>query len=833
MNPFRSIMVIALSVLFLIPPVQAADDGVRAGMAAPRSDWKQPSAVEVELKGAGNLFNSSSLVIPVPANSTITSASVDLLGKLVKGNQTTVTCDFSQQDAGHRGFKGMVTDFDRASTSLTKLSTGAFSSADYDAVATSDDTRASQPGDYSGNNDGYELFRFHVPVDESAQVDVLWEGYAGTYYSGGSEYSTWIWNAASTIWENMETASPATDKEVRKTYTGDWYIDNRTVNILAMCTDGDDIMTDYVKVTVQGSPYYFPSNLTMDVGANGKTEWTSEENKFNYSLTVEEPAIAIEMQELAFNSPTQYANLTIRFTSTTSGKLKISNFKFTYIAPAWCRGIPDTYHLAEDSQAVQLIDLRPYFIDDGPTLTYLVSFQQDKNKVTATLDADGHSLTFRTIAKNWWGKVRFGVSATDSDGLVTESNNFTVTVDPVNDAPTIQSPGDQKARQGEYFSLQVKAADVDTTLDRNETLNFSDDAPMFDIEPASGWINFTPKQSDVGVFSIIITVTDKAGATASTSFMFTVEDVEDPPVMRSIPDMSATDGEPFMYTVNVTDPDLPYGDSLTFSDDTTLFEINPLTGTVAFTPKTKDIGIYKITITVKDARSKSDRKTMNLTVKNYLGTVDKPPSLEAITEQTAVEGELFSFTVNASDPDLDGGDSLSFTDNSPLFVIGPANGTIEFVPNGLNVGVYKITVTVADQDDLTCSTSFRLTILKKNAPPVLTKVRPKPGTKALVNKDVYLSAEATDPDNDRLTYTWKEGDVVLGTGSGILATFNATGRHTITLVVTDGRAQATNNTYVDVVTSLPAGKGTPGFGAALAFAAVFMAVAGLASRRKR
>lgn len=826
----------AVTFLFLIPPAVSADgdEGANA-IAAPRSEWFQPAAFEAELKQNGSSY-STSFNIPVWANATVSTASFDILGKYVMGNVSSNATDYSEQATrNHKAYKGQVLKFDPARITLKSLSQGQFGSSEYDGVAYSDDTYVSQAGDFSDDIDGYELFCFNVSLDLSTQVDVQWEGCAGTTYSKGRAFSIFIWNwdgYSSGTWQSVGTGSPTSDAVVKNTFTGSGYINDRTVSVLARCDDGYSIFTDYVNVTATGYPFFFPKNPKMDIGVNSRIDWSIPEEKFNYTVNFNDPTLAEELTELARNSPTQYANLTVRITSENPGKVKVSNFQFVYTAPPWCKRIPDTFHLDEDSTATRLIDLKNYFAEDGLTLIYNITYQQDSKKLKAEPDPDGHSLTFKATAKNWWGKLKFRVTATDGDTLTTESNNFTVFVDPVDDPPVILPVGDQKARQGEPFSVQVKATDVDTLLDRNETTNFSDDTDLFNIEATSGWINFTPRQSDVGEYTITIAATDRANVSATSSFRMSVEDVEDPPVLRPIPDILATEEETFTYAVNATDPDLPYGDGIVFSDDTALFDIDPVTGVISFLPHTKDIGVYKITVTVKDTRGKSDRKTMNLTIRNYLGTVDKPPSIPRIPDMTAVDGEPFICTINATDPDLEDGDSLIFTDSSPLFSIGPADGVISFTPNTLNVGTHKITISVEDQDGLTASAAFRLTILKKNAPPNITKVRPKTGTKALVDHDVFLSADAIDSDGDAMTYTWKDGDQLLGTGSGILATFNSTGPHNVTLVVSDGRAQTSSNLTLNIVRSLPSNP-SPGFGMAAAFAAAFMAAVFLSAGRRR
>ena len=70
------------------------------------------------------------------------------------------------------------------------------------------------------------------------------------------------------------------------------------------------------------------------------------------------------------------------------------------------------------------------------------------------------------------------------------------------------------------------------------------------------------------------------------------------------------------------------------------------------------------------------------------------------------------------------------------------------------------------------------------------------------NRDAEVvldGSRSSDPDNDPLTYSWLEGEAVIG--AGIRATnLVAVGSHAISLVVSDGQLNATNTVTVEVIT---------------------------------
>ena len=55
----------------------------------------------------------------------------------------------------------------------------------------------------------------------------------------------------------------------------------------------------------------------------------------------------------------------------------------------------------------------------------------------------------------------------------------------------------------------------------------------------------------------------------------------------------------------------------------------------------------------------------------------------------------------------------------------------------------------------------------------------------------FSGSPSTDPDGDRLIYSWDFGDGRAGTGESVSHTYDSSGAFTVTLTVDDGKEQAT------------------------------------------
>ena len=151
----------------------------------------------------------------------------------------------------------------------------------------------------------------------------------------------------------------------------------------------------------------------------------------------------------------------------------------------------------------------------------------------------------------------------------------------------------QTVNQNSTFLLDVNCSDTDAT----DVITYYDNFTGFEINRSTGLINQTSfNQSFVENNTINISCSDGI-FNASQTFVLTVLNGNDAPVLSSIGPQIATEGVLFTLDVDATDSD---NDNLTFSASTTLFTINPSNGLVNFIPSLSQVGNYTINISVFD-----------------------------------------------------------------------------------------------------------------------------------------------------------------------------------------------------------------------------------------
>ncbi len=191
------------------------------------------------------------------------------------------------------------------------------------------------------------------------------------------------------------------------------------------------------------------------------------------------------------------------------------------------------------------------------------------------------------------------------------------------------------------------------------------------------------------------------------------------PGITSAPVTTATEGVLYSYDVDAADPDP--GDILTYSLDISpaLMTIDPVTGLIQWTPAIGDAGDYTVTVRVTDTGSLFATQTFTISV--ALGAGNHQPVITSTPVTVATEGVLYSYDVDAADPDP--GDILTYSlDISPaLMTIDPVTGLIQWTPAIGDAGDHTVTVRVTDTGSLFATQIFTIAVnpVPGNQPPVV------------------------------------------------------------------------------------------------------------------
>ncbi|MCP4979037.1 MAG: tandem-95 repeat protein, partial [Gammaproteobacteria bacterium] len=451
----------------------------------------------------------------------------------------------------------------------------------------------------------------------------------------------------------------------------------------------------------------------------------------------------------------------------------------------------------------------------------------DNLVVSATL-ADGSALpqwlsfdgsTFSgTPPQDFNGILEFEVSATD--GALSASDNFQLTINAVNDAPVIvNAMGDQSFDEDSPVNFVVPAdtfSDVEgDALVLSATMGDGSELPSWLAFDGSGFTG-TPPANFHGVLALKINASDGALG-VSTDFNLAIEAVNDNPVVTGlIADQNSTEDQSFSFSIPgdlFADVD---GDVLTISSR--LANGGDLPDWITFTgtqfngtPPPDFNGSVEIHVVANDGTvSTSTSFTLNVAPVN-----DAPVVAGSISDQSVDEDQAVSFSLPAGlFADVDG-DTLIRTARLvngaalPAWLIFDGTSFAGTPPQDFN-GTLALSVEASD-GEFSTQTQFNL---------IIAAVNDAPSTDAtIINQTITedlafsfdLPADAfTDIDGDNLTLTaaMPNGDALPGwlafDGSTFSGTppqnFNTAGSGALSIVVTasDGELEASQTFDLDV-----------------------------------
>ena len=165
----------------------------------------------------------------------------------------------------------------------------------------------------------------------------------------------------------------------------------------------------------------------------------------------------------------------------------------------------------------------------------------------ASVDVTGSTLTI-TPDLDFNGDILVDVSV--SDGVLTDTNSFTLSVLPVNDAPVLTDIPDQSIDEDTVFTYTLTATDVDDT----ELLYSATVDGNASVDVTGSTLTIAPDLDFNGDILVDVSVSDGV-LTDTNSFTLSVLPVNDAPVLTDIPDQSIDEDTVFTYTLTATDVD--------------------------------------------------------------------------------------------------------------------------------------------------------------------------------------------------------------------------------------------------------------------------------------
>jgi hypothetical protein len=353
----------------------------------------------------------------------------------------------------------------------------------------------------------------------------------------------------------------------------------------------------------------------------------------------------------------------------------------------------------------------------------------------------------------------------------------------------------------------------------------------------AGTARLTAETGWTGTEAVLFSATDRKGAAAEAAIPVTVTPVSgnrNPPVATCSTHMySIAQGARLLLDLSqrFTDPDMPGGDTLTFSVEglpgNISVTLDSRTGALVIEPPAGFSGMVTFTARATDSTYLSASETIGLLVL----PPNRPP---VIRESSPLEDSLTipedssqDFTADAVDPD---GDELATNWTLDGLRSGTGRG-FTYRPGFGTAGAHRLVASASD-GLLSVQRAWDITVTHVNRPPAgVAIISPQDGALVKRGARVNFIGEGSDPDSDPLTFTWKDTNGrVLGVGQNITLANLTKGNHVITLEASDG--QATENATALVTVTASSGGSTPGFLAAALM--ISMAVAMLAAlRRKR
>ncbi|MBU1318842.1 MAG: IPT/TIG domain-containing protein [candidate division Zixibacteria bacterium] len=435
------------------------------------------------------------------------------------------------------------------------------------------------------------------------------------------------------------------------------------------------------------------------------------------------------------------------------------------------------------NQAPDVVVVDSQFVDEGANLNFAVS-ATDPDSTIPALTAQNLP-TNATFVDNGDGTGTFDFNPSfaqvgeytvlfeASDGALTDIDSVVVTVNDVNQPPTLDPIGPRVINPGYNLNFVVTSSDPDSTYPTLTAANVPLNASFTDLLNGTGAFNFTPDSSQVGNHLVTFVASD--GVFADTEVVTINVNLSNmPPVITAITPKTVAEGGLLEFVITATDPE-GHGISLYIADpfeNAVLADSGNGHGLFTYQPSYYQAGIDTVKFLAIDDGNPPAAGTRKVIITTT--DVNRPPTFRPIPPQSVLLGDSLMLRLVATDStDADGGPMFLSAIKKPLnstFVdSGNGIGGLKYIPVVSQVGVDTARFVCFDDEDPALSgiISVEITTVLSNQPPVLAPIGPKVVTEG---DTLQFNVYATDPDGPFIllyTGTLPRNATFVDSGNGV------------------------------------------------------------------
>ena len=536
---------------------------------------------------------------------------------------------------------------------------------------------------------------------------------------------------------------------------------------ISLTLTGSDIDSQNLKFHIRTEPKHGKLSLVKNFSTNGKLVYTPEPGftgtdnftfKLNDGSTVSEPAtIAVDITPnnppVADIQPVTTAEDTPAVINLTGsdpdgdtlnysvikdpshGELSGTAPNLTYTPNANFNG-PDSFTFKVNDGTVDsfaaTISITVTAVNDAPTATANKAKIQEDTPGPIALsgsDPDGDPLTYQIVTnpahgslsgtspdliytpdKNYNGTDSFTFRADDGT-TNSASATFSIEITPEDDPP-VAHPGSLTLAEDTSAQITLEADDPD-----GDSLTYS-----IIRQPSNGNLTgtppnltYTPKPNFNWLDSFTFKVNDGTSDSEPATVLITVNPANDPPkanddsvtTQEDIPakkiDVLANDIEIDNEPLKITSVNQGKNGTVSINPDNTL----------TYIPNANFYGTDTFTYTICDHQDETDTATVSVTVE----PLNDAPVITSKPETTAMLNVLYTYDVNAVDPDTQ--DTLTYflTSKPEGMKIDPVTGLIKWNPTDIHPEPNQVTIMVVDSNETPASDIQSFTIKVNPAPP--------------------------------------------------------------------------------------------------------------------